>query len=111
MIDNLLDALQQLTGFVIVMLALCLLWGLTALIGRIFGSSGTVQPAAKPAPAAAQTHSAHVGTSEIEDDLVIVAAAVTAMLDSRHRIVSVRPAASTWGQQGRRDIHASHRLR
>ncbi len=110
-IDNLIAAIEHLTGFVIVLIALSALWGLTALIGRIFGSTGTIQPAVAtptPSPVAA---SAHVGSSEVDEDLVVVTAAVTAMLAGRHRIVSVRPVASSWGQEGRRDIHASHRLR
>jgi glutaconyl-CoA/methylmalonyl-CoA decarboxylase subunit delta len=101
-------AAEHLTGFVIVMLALTVLWGLTALMGKIVArfDKTPAKPAAVPVPAA----SAPVAEA-IDDDLVVVAAAAAAMLDARHRIVAVRPQVSSWGQQGRRDIHASHRIR
>lgn len=104
-IENVIEATEHLTGFVIVMLALTVLWGLTAFMGRRFTAAAAKAPAPKPVsvPEAAP--------SEADDDLVVVAAAAAVMLESSHRIVAVRPVVSSWGQQGRRDIHASHRIR
>ena len=113
MIDSLIQASEHLAGFVIVVTALCLLWGLTAVMGKLFAprpaGKGGAAPAATPAPA---TSSKATDASAIgDDDLVVIAATVARLLDERHRIVSIRPQASSWGQQGRRDIHASHRIR
>ena len=109
-VNNVVEASKHLTGFVIVMIALSALWGLTALVGRILSS-----PAEKPAQPApvpvSPTAAAPFSSTEEDDDLVVVAAAAATLLDASHRIVAVRPIASSWGQQGRRDIHASHRIR
>lgn len=111
-----LQSLEHLTGFVIVMIALGGLWGLTALMAKIVAivvkapepkhEHAPAPVAAAPVVAAAP---AHAGPPE--DDLVIVAAAVASILGVRHRVVAVKPVSSSWGQQGRRDIHASHRIR
>lgn len=107
MMENLLHATEHLAGFVIVMLALALLWALTALMGRIFASQRTDSEvtrleARKPTDPEPEI---------IPDELVAVYAAAAAMLDEHHRIVSVTARSSYWGTQGRRDIHASHRIR
>jgi hypothetical protein len=121
-----LQSLEHLTGFVIVMIALGGLWGLTALMAKLVAifvkpkvstrghapvhahghGQAHVPAGAAPVVAAATTH-----PGPVEDDLVIVAAAVATMLGTRHRVVAVKPVSSSWGQQGRRDIHASHRIR
>ncbi len=110
-----LDSIEHLTGFVIVMIALGGLWGLTVLMAKLIAAidkpkaQAQAQVAASAAAVAAAPAVAHAGPPE--DDLVVVAAAVASMLGVRHRVVAVRPIASSWGQQGRRDIHASHRIR
>jgi hypothetical protein len=113
-VNNLVEAAETLTGFVIVMIALTVLWGLTTLTGRIFAgrvAKATV-PGAVPASAAgASPPAAASEENEVDDDLVVVAAAAASLLATTHRIVSVRPVDSSWGRQGRRDIHASHRIR
>lgn len=123
------ESFEHLTGFVIVMIALSGLWGLTALMskavaafekpkGRAHGHAAhahggghghAAAPAAAAAPIAAVA--APAAAAPAEDDLVVVAAAVATMLGARHRVVAVKPVSSSWGQQGRRDIHASHRIR
>ena len=131
--ENILLASEHLAGFIIVMLALGVLWGLTALVGQFFKESARkvardpnvsrampieTVPGALPAgrsgapsgPAAVATQAAPAD-EDLDDDLVIVAAAAAAIHDARHRIVAIRPQASAWGQQGRREIHASHRIR
>ncbi len=104
--DNLLLAVEQLAGFLLVMSALVLLWGLTALVGKVFGQPG---PAAPSSPIVRQPETAAADVPE--EDVVIIAAAVALLLDAPHRVVAVRPLPSSWGQQGRRDIHDSHRIR
>lgn len=111
--SDLLIAAEQLAGFLIVMLALTVLWGLTALMGRllalpVFG--GATPVVATPAPTAAPAGAPAAG-GPTDEEVVVIAAAVAAMIDGRHRVVSVRPVHSSWGQQGRREIHASHRIR
>ena len=109
---DLLAAAEHLAGFVIVLLALTLLWGLTVLIGRFFASSAAAAvPPAGPAPAAAPATPAPAGDELTDEEIVVISAAVAAMVDGRHRVVSVQPVQSSWGQQGRREIHASHRIR
>jgi len=110
-----LDSFEHLTGFVIVMIALGGLWGMTALMAKAvaaFEKSKAPAPAPAAAPAAAAAAVAPTAQDgPPEDDLVVVAAAVATMLGARHRVVAVKPVSSSWGQQGRRDIHASHRIR
>lgn len=116
--ENVVQSFEHLTGFVIVMIALSVLWGLTALMGKVMGgadakSTGAGPAADRPAPAVAPLAAtvAQASTDEEDDALIVVAAAAAALLQREHRIVAVRPIASSWGQQGRRDIHASHRIR
>lgn len=116
-----IESLEHLTGFVIVMIALGGLWGLTALMAKVVAiiekpkapAPGHAQAQAQvPALAAAPVAAAVAAPAgPLEDDLVVVAAAVASMLGVRHRVVAVKPVSSSWGQQGRRDIHASHRIR
>ncbi|KAF0096245.1 MAG: hypothetical protein E1N59_212 [Puniceicoccaceae bacterium 5H] len=47
-----------------------------------------------------------------EEEAAAIFALVGMMLDQqKHRIVSIRPVESAWSREGRRQIHASHRLR
>jgi Na+-transporting methylmalonyl-CoA/oxaloacetate decarboxylase gamma subunit len=112
LLENLLIAAEHLAGFAIVMCTLAVLWGLTALMGRVVArmESGAPAPPSRPA-AKPVTPEASAGGDIENDDLVVIAATAAAMFDTRHRIVSIRPHVSTWGQQGRREIHASHRIR
>jgi Na+-transporting methylmalonyl-CoA/oxaloacetate decarboxylase gamma subunit len=108
--ESLFAAAEHLTGFLLVLLTLCLLWGLTELLGRLSTryARETVRPSAEPV---AQATPESTVSSLPPDDLVVVAAAVAVLIDEPHHIVSVRSQGSSWGQQGRRDIHASHRIR
>lgn len=110
-LENLILAAEQLAGFAIVMFALSLLWGLTVLLGRVVGRIERPQ-SPKPSPDLASVPTAGPVSGEIPgDDLVVIAATVAMMVGGRHRVVSVNPVPSSWGQQGRREIHASHRIR
>lgn len=116
-------AAELLVGFVIVMFTLALLWGLTALMARVVARLEQLRPATPPhaPPTPTATSGAGIADAGIADagiaeagigdgELAAVAAAVALMLDRPHRVVRVRPQPSAWGQQGRRDAHASHRM-
>jgi len=113
--QNVLLAAEHLAGFVIVIIALTVLWGLTALMGALVqrfgvGDATRAPSQSPPSPAAAASPSAPDDALS-EEEVVVIAAAVATLIDGRHRVVSVRPVHSSWGQQGRREIHASHRIR
>ncbi|AWI78266.1 hypothetical protein CEW87_02210 [Parazoarcus communis] len=102
-----------LTGFSVVLIALSLLWLVSALIGRLFAVAAprpsavaAVAPlAAGPSPAAPGIPAAHVAA---------ITAAVAVMTGGRGRVVSVRaPAhlAVTWAREGRTEQFSSHRVR
>ena len=112
LLENLLNAAEHLAGFAIVMCTLAVLWGLTALMGRVVArhEPAPSAPAARP-PVATVASTSGSGGDLDKDDLLVIAATAAALLGPRHRIVSIRPHASSWGQQGRRDIHASRRIR
>lgn len=121
------DSLEHLRGFVIVVIILLLLWGMTALIGRIFMGAAARAKAAEAAklaaapagpvlsaPLPAHTEPAPVSASAgepTEEELAALAATVAMLLQGRHRILSVRPAGADWGREGRRQIFASHKIR
>lgn len=123
--DDLFTAFEHLLGFAVVVVALATLYGLTALNGLWLGKPASRPDAAAKAPGdtasrpsalpgAAIVAAAAVATLQIDEEreeLIIVATAVATMLGAEHRIVSIRPRSSGWGQQGRREIHASHRIR
>lgn len=106
MVENLIEASEHLIGFLIVLMTLSVLWGLTSLIGKVFANVGTAPKAATAAPAPAPA-----AAEELDEDLVVVATAAAQLLGEPHRVISIRPQASSWGKQGRQDIHASHKVR
>ncbi len=116
--QNLLAASELLIGFVLVMLTLAVLWGLTELLGRIVRRLERAATAPKPAPntlaqaaAADAIAPANAAASSSDEEAAVIAAAVALMLDAPHRVVSAQTAPSAWGQQGRRAIHDSRRRR
>lgn len=116
--QNLLAASELMVGFVLVMLTLAVLWGLTDLLGRIVRRLERAAAAPKLAPnTLAQAAAAHASApataaeSSSDEETAVIAAAVALMLDAPHRVVSVQTAQSAWGQQGRRAIHDSRRRR
>jgi len=113
-----------LVGFVFVTLVLLILAGVTSLIGLAF--KGGVRPAPEPDPATVPEVALTpppepepgVATTEPMDaeearriTAVVAAALHTIMGAAPHRIVSIRPAQSSWAQEGRRNIFLSHRVR
>lgn len=107
------ESLEHITGFLIVVVVLLMLWGVTSLIGRIFiGRAKTAVPSS-PAPAPVQESSMPSPAEEDipEEHLAAVTAAIACMLGGRHRIVSIRSGNRDWSREGRREHFASHRIR
>ena len=112
--QNLLAASELLVGFVIVLATLTLLWGLTALMARLIARLEAPQKAAAARPtttAVAAAPSASADTGPSDEEVAVIAAAVALLIAAPHRIVRVQPQPSAWGEEGRRDTHASHRRR
>lgn len=111
-LQNLLAAVPHIAGMLTVMLALTSLWALSAVVARLVALVER-RAAPPPAPALPEQLSAPSPTAvDVDDeDAAVVAATVAMLLTSPHRIVTIHPVTSTWGQQGRRDIHESRRLR
>lgn len=109
------------TGFVLVMVVLALLWFVCAVLGRIVqmgdksrASSAPVKaPVPSPAPAPATASPVPAGKIPAAH-LAVISAAVAAMTDGRGVVTSVFvPAhrASVWAQEGRIEHFSSHRVR
>ncbi len=99
-------------GFAVVMAVLLAMMILMNLLGVFLGK----KPAA-PAPVAAAaapvaTAAAPASVASADGALVaVIAAAAHVALGSAVRVVSVQPASTEWGVQGRRDIFTSHKFR
>ncbi len=101
------------TGFLFVVLVLCLLFLITFLGGKVFAArSAAAGPAEekKKAPRAAEVQ-AHKQEEENRIAAVITAAVHVALQDRKFRVRSIHRTAPGWAQEGRRQIFSSHRLR
>lgn len=113
----------MLSGFVVVMAVLTAMYLFMKLLGVIFADSSAKAAAAKAAaeaakkaakaPAAAPVAVAAAAPSGscCPHLVAVIAAAAHTVLGSRVRIVSVQPASSEWGAEGRRQIFASKNVR
>ncbi len=108
------QALPYLSGFLFVLIVLCLLWLVIELIGSRFRSVGNKKAAAL----AAKKQQAPVPSPPVEnpdqlppEHLVAITAAVTMMLGKQHRLVSIRKSSADWGREGRRQHLHSHSFR
>ncbi len=109
-LDNLVLAVEHLAGLLVVMFALSCLWALAALMGWVvtrFERRAAERAKRMPDPVATPVEA----EPETDDDAVVVAATAMMLLGPKARVVAVQPLASSWGDQGRRDIHVSHRFR
>ncbi|NDV62819.1 OadG family protein [Puniceicoccales bacterium CK1056] len=97
-----ISSLEHILGFLVVLIALMLLWGLTVLLGVIFKRSPQPDPVSISGPA-----------EEIdEEEVAAIAAVVSCLMGRRSRIVSIRSAATKdWNREGRREHFASHKIR
>lgn len=108
--ETFLEALSHLLGFLLVLVALIILWGLTLLSSKVMGAVMSPAKPAAPAPAAPEP------PSQLSDDLgseelAAIAAAVTMMISEPSRIVSIRQRNVDWSREGRRQHHTSHQVR
>ncbi|MCK9258700.1 MAG: OadG family transporter subunit [Azoarcus sp.] len=111
---NMIDALTFiLSGFSVVLIALALLWLVSALIGRLFAFATSRPPAAAAvAPPAPDATPAVTGIPAAH--VAAITAAVAVMTGGRGRVIAVRaPAhlAVTWAREGRTEQFSSHRVR
>lgn len=108
----------QVTGLMVVFIALGLLWVLMEILGAFFRRLAAAEAASKAAAQAATPAAPAVQVASAPPDLshhalVAIVAAIHSTLDHRPlRIVSVQPAEHhDWSREGRRDIFSSHRVR
>lgn len=116
------DALEHLRGFLLVVIILLLLWGMTALIGKTFmaleakkaaKAKAALASASASAPAPSQSLAPAASTpgGPTDEEVAAIAAAIAMCMQGGARIVSIRPSSSDWGREGRRQIFASHKIR
>ncbi|MDR2673952.1 MAG: OadG family protein [Opitutaceae bacterium] len=103
----------QLTGLVIVFIALGSIWLLLEIIGRLFKKASL---AAKPAPgpSAAGAGAAAAPTGVTPEAVAVITAAVHQTLPGKAlRIVNISTPVHTadWALEGRRNIFSSHKVR
>lgn len=117
-----------LSGFAVVLLALGMLWSVSALIGRIFVKLSSDRPAGAASAAAAGQTGASTAPSPPSPlsspsssartipaaHLAAISAAIAEITHGRGRVVSVLAPAqvfTSWAQEGRTEQFSSHRVR
>lgn len=106
----------QLTGLVVVFIALGAIWAMVEIVGFFFKraakpSVAIKPPASAPAPVSTSTSSLEEGISP--QLLAVISASVFAVVGSRARIqsVAISNVAPVWAHEGRRQHFGSHRVR
>ena len=128
------DALPHLGGMLMVLVTLTVMWGITASVAKIIAILHAKQPAPVPAPAAVVPEpaappatsadavpvaaiAAAVAALYENEQIVpsevaaVIAAAVACMSGGSRRIISIKPADTSWEKAGRQSILYSHRIR
>jgi hypothetical protein len=101
-----IQSLEHIAGFLLVLMALGMLWALTLLIGQFFKGRET------PVAATARTAPPILGEGEpSEEEVVAISACVALITGRRSRVVSIRSSARDWNREGRREHFASHKIR
>ncbi|MDO9599151.1 MAG: OadG family protein [Azoarcus sp.] len=116
---NMTDTLTFIaSGFAIVLLALSLLWMVSAIIGRVFAGATsrlTAPPVRTTPPSPASVDATPAARAGIPPaHLAAISAAVAVMTGGRGQVVSVRAPAhlsGAWSREGRTDQFSSHRVR
>ncbi len=82
------DALPHLLGFVLVLITLMALWGLCELMGKLLKGKyeNLAIPVESPPPASISADRGKLTNEEV----AVVAAAVTAVLGEHHRVISIQ---------------------
>lgn len=106
----------QVSGLMVVFLALGSIWLLVDIVGRCFVASAARQAArAKSAAAPSPSLASPAPTPDELSPAVVaaIAAAVHVTLGPRTRVAFVKPVRidGDWAREGRRQIFASHRVR
>lgn len=116
-ISDIINSSESLfVGFLFVIALLSSLAVMMSVIGRFFIRQEAREAAKVPAPApvaAAAAPAAAPSAPAGDVHLIpVIAAAIHAACEERpHRVVSIRPAASGWAQEGRREIFSGRRVR
>lgn len=107
------EAAPYLSGFLFVLLVLLVLWLVVDGIGLFFRDQEKKAAAKALARKQAEPAAQPVDKPDLlpEEHLVAITAAVTLMLGSQHRLVSIRDANANWGREGRRQHLHSHSFR
>ena len=104
-----IQSLEHILGFLLVLFALTLLWGLTAGMGRLFAG---MEIKRSPLPAMESTGEETQEEGPNEEEVAAIMATVAILMGKRSRIVSIRKGSTPdWSREGRREHFASHRLR
>lgn len=110
---SVMDALPHLAGMLLVMVTLCILWGVCELTARMVRTFAP-QPAATPAPVplAAAASPGPAGEQATPPEIIaVIAAAVASVTGRSHRIISIKRQNTTWEKVGRQSVLTSHRIR
>lgn len=110
---SVLDALPHLAGMLMVMVTLCILWGvceLAARMVRIFAPAPVAPPVPKPVEAAVP-HGPAAEQATPPEIIAVIAAAVASVTGPSHRIISIKRQSTTWEKVGRQSVLTSHRIR
>ncbi|HSP41886.1 MAG TPA: OadG family transporter subunit [Luteolibacter sp.] len=114
------DALPHLGGMLMVLITLACLWCLTAIVAKLVAIRQSFEQSApepahavKPAAAAAdeppQVPAPHAGISP--EIVAIISAAIACMHGGSRRVISIKPADTSWEKAGRQSVLTSHRIR
>jgi hypothetical protein len=124
---SVIDALPHLGGMLMVLLTLACLWALTAIVANIISIYQKIQPATPPAAAKpdnivpavaapavqvepiAPAEPVHKGVSP--EIVAIISAAIACLGGGKRRVISIKPADTSWEKSGRQAVLMSHRIR
>ncbi len=101
----------QLTGLVVVFIALGSIWAMLELTGQFFRRQAAAPKPVANAPVPATPAPGAAGIPP--ETVAVIAAAVHAAVGAHHRIEVIVPVgpSSDWAREGRRQIFASHQVR
>jgi|688.fasta_scaffold197710_3 hypothetical protein len=114
-----MDALPHLGGMLMVLIALACLWALTAIVANLIKIYQKLQPGnvatapaatpVPPSPLPAPAEPAHAGISP--EIVAVISAAIACLGGGKRRVISIRPADTSWEKAGRQAVIMSHRIR
>ena len=103
------DALPYLTGFLVVVVTLAVLLTLCVFVSKVLQQ--LVPEPVSPKPVARTTPAATANGGIPPELVAVIAAATATVVGQTHRVISIKPQNSSWGQAGRSQHHASHNIR